>query len=200
MAAKEEAAPAKEAPKKGKKLLLIVVTLGVSLALVAALALWALLSLNKGDGDEGDEDEEDVQEVAGGRAGAPPIFVALDPFTVNLARTPQDSGGMTADGKERPPSLAAPDDGDRYMQATISLEVESPGADAAIKARMPRIRNNVTLIMSGKTASELMTSEGKKALAREIRDDVNRVVNPPAKGKKANGPVVDVLFTAFIIQ
>ncbi|MDR2626048.1 MAG: flagellar basal body-associated FliL family protein [Zoogloeaceae bacterium] len=201
MAAKEEVAPAGEAPKKGKKLLLIVVTLGVVLVLVAALALWVLLSLNKDDGEGGDEEE--VQEVAGGHAGASPIYVALDPFTVNLARTPPpppDSGGMTADGRERLPSLTVPDDGDRYMQATVSLEVASPDADAAIKARMPRIRNNVTLIMSGKTATELMTSEGKKALAKEIRDDINRVLNPSAKGKKANGPVIDVLFPAFIIQ
>ncbi|MDR0735616.1 MAG: flagellar basal body-associated FliL family protein [Zoogloeaceae bacterium] len=177
MTAKDEAAPAPDAPKKGKKLLLIVVALAAALMLVAALVLWALLSLNKGDGGE-DEDEEDVQEVAS--SSAPPISVALDSFTVNLAHTP--------------------DDGDRYVQLMISLEAESPEADAAIKARMPRIRNNVVLIVSGKTAAELMTREGKEALAKEIKDGINRVVNPAAKGKKPNGPVVDVLFTSFIIQ
>jgi flagellar FliL protein len=199
MAAKEEIAPAVAAPKKGKKLLLIVVTLGVVVLLAAVLVLWLLFSgVGREDGDE----DEDAQEVASGTAGTPTISVALDPFTVNLARTSQNSDRTAASDKdqEQQTNLAQIDDGDRYMQATISLEVDSLDADAAIKGRMPRIRNNVILIMSGKTAAELMTREGKAALAKEIKDDINRIINPPKKGKKATGPVVDVLFSSFIIQ
>ncbi|MDR0673068.1 MAG: flagellar basal body-associated FliL family protein [Zoogloeaceae bacterium] len=178
MAAKDESAPVPDAPKKGKKLLLIVVTLFVTLALVtAALAVW-LLAANRDDAEG--EDGEDVEEVADGHAGAPPIFVALDSFTVNLAHTPED--------------------GDRYVQLSISLEVKSPDADAAIKAQMPRIRNNIILIISGKTAAELMTREDKMALAKEIKDGINHTISPAAKGKKPSGPVVDALFTVFIIQ
>ena len=86
------------------------------------------------------------------------------------------------------------------MQLSISLEVKSPDADAAIKAQMPRIRNNIILIISGKTAAELMTREDKMALAKEIKDGINHTINPAAKGKKPSGPVVDALFTVFIIQ
>ncbi|MDR1349859.1 MAG: flagellar basal body-associated FliL family protein [Zoogloeaceae bacterium] len=182
MAAKDAAlapAPAGEAPRKGKKLLIIVVALSVTLALIVAVVLALLLTV-KG-GDDAGEDDEDAQEVVQkGNTDAPPIFIALDPFTVNLAHTP--------------------DDGDRYMQLTIFLEVESLAADTTVKARMPRIRNDVTLIMSGKTAAELMTREGKEALAQEIQGEINRIINPPRKGKASGGPVTSVLFTSFIIQ
>ncbi|MDR2366119.1 MAG: flagellar basal body-associated FliL family protein [Zoogloeaceae bacterium] len=180
MAAKDAApAPEGKAPGKGKKLLLIVVALIVALALAAAVVTILLLTNKSGDEENGDE-EETQEVVSKVDSGAPPIFVALDPFTVNLA--------------------PAPDDGDRYMQSVISLEVESLEADAAIKAQMPRIRNNAALIMSGKMASELMTREGKEKLAQEIRDEINNIVKPAKKGKASSGPVVSVLFTSFIIQ
>jgi flagellar FliL protein len=170
-----------EAPKKSKKLLVIVLVLVVlGVALLAAVTFLFL----QGGGDEGEGDEEEVEETQKPKkkAGhdAPPVFVALDPFTVNLA--PEEHGGG------------------QYMQVTLSLEVDDLEEDARLKAWMPRIRNDVTLIMSGKKESELMTKEGKEALAREIRDGVNSIVSPPRKGKASDGPVRAVLFTQIIIQ
>ena len=70
---------------------------------------------------------------------------------------------------------------------------------------MPKVRNNITLLLSGKKASELLPKEGKELLAENLREEVNGVIDPStkkAKGDKAaaEGPVKSVLFTSFIIQ
>ena len=67
-----------------------------------------------------------------------------------------------------------------------------------LKTYTPKLRNNIMLLLSGKKASELITKEGKETLAKEIRDLMNHVLN--AGDKKADGPVVEVLFNSFIIQ
>ena len=54
------------------------------------------------------------------------------------------------------------------------------------------------LLLSGKKAADLITKEGKETLAKEIRDLMNNVLN--AGEKDAKGPVLEVLFTSFIIQ
>lgn len=178
MAAKDvaPAAPAGEAPKKGKKLLIIVSAI-VVLFIALAVALGLLLASG---GDEEDEEEAQPHKSRKATLAAPPVFVALDPFTVNLA--PGENGGGA------------------FMQATLSLEVENLEADATLKAWMPRIRNDVTLIMSGKTEADVMSKEGKEALQQEIQDGINFIVSPHKKGKAPEGPVQAVLFTQIIIQ
>ena len=107
----------------------------------------------------------------------------MEPFTVNLV----------------------PETGDQYLQVVLSLEIEDAAADAALKAVMPKIRNNITLLLSSKKASELLPKEGKEQLAEQMRDEINVILNPPRKSKKGepvapDGPVLSVLFTSFIIQ
>lgn len=171
-----------EPPKKSKKLLIIILA-GVLLLLVAGGGA-AFLLLSGGD-EEAAEEEEVVQEEKKPRrkkasADTPPVFVNLDPYTVNLI--PEEGQG------------------DQYMQVVIALELEDMAADPIIKGQMPRIRNNITMILSSKKASELLSKEGKEQLAEEIREEVNQIIEPPPKGKKAEWPVLSVLFTSFIIQ
>ena len=116
-------------------------------------------------------------------AHAVPAFINLDPFTVNLV----------------------PETGDQYLQVALSLELEDIVEEPALKAVMPKIRNNITLLLSSKKASELMPKEGKEQLAESLRDEINSVIEPPKKNKKGElvmpeGPVKSVLFTSFIIQ
>ena len=176
---------AEAAPKKSKKLLIII------LAVVLLVVLGggaAFMLLKKGDHEEGDE--EVAEETAKPKkkdkkkdAQAAPVFVNMEPFTVNLV----------------------PETGDQYLQVVLSLEIEDAAADAALKAVMPKIRNNITLLLSSKKASELMPKEGKEHLAESLRDEINSVIEPPKKNKKGElvapeGPVKSVLFTSFIIQ
>ena len=170
------------APKKSKKLLIII--LAVVLLLVVGGGAAAFL-LMKGSHDEEHADDDEVAEEPAKPAkkkdkkkehGAPPVFVNLDPFTVNLV----------------------PETGDQYLQVALSLELEGPESQAELTAMMPKIRNNVVMLLSAKKASELLTKEGKEKLAGEIREQMNHVLAPGAKEDDA--PVKEVLFTSFIIQ
>jgi flagellar FliL protein len=172
---------AAEAPKKSKKLLIIILAVVLVLVLAAGGAAFMLMSGNHADED----DEENAEEVVKPKKAkkkeapsAPPVFVNLDPFTVNLV----------------------PETGDQYLQVVLSIELDGPEADLAMKSLMPRIRNNITLLLSSKKASELLPKEGKEQLAAALKDEINSVLNPGSKKGSDEGPVVSVLFTSFIIQ
>lgn len=171
-------------PKKSKKLLIII--LAVVLLLLIAIGAGAML-LMKGGGDEADDEvAEEVEKPAKKKPKAkagPPVFVNLDTFTVNLV----------------------PETGDQYLQVAITLELDDATRQPELSMLMPKIRNNVTLLLSSKKASELLPTEGKKQLALEITDEINSAIDPPVTNKRGEvvapeGPVVSVLFTSFIIQ
>ncbi|KAB2926513.1 MAG: flagellar basal body protein FliL [Dechloromonas sp.] len=173
---------AAEAPKKSKKLLIIILSLVLVLVLGGGAAAFLLLS-----GGHDDEDEEHAEETVAKpkkakkkeAPGTPPLFVNLEPFTVNLV----------------------PETGDQYLQVVLSIELDGPESEIALKALMPRIRNNITLLLSSKKASELLPKEGKEQLALTLKDEINMAIEPPARGQKTvEGPVQSVLFTSFIIQ
>jgi len=181
-AAAEEGA---EAPKKkSKKLLIIILAAVFALVLIGGGAAFFLMKKNS-HADDDETAEETAKPAKKKKDGheAPPVFVGLEAFTVNLI----------------------PETGDQYLQVVLSLEVEDPQAETEIKAQMPKIRNNLTLLLSAKKASELLPKEGKEKLAESLKDEINSIVQPPKKGKKgaaedAEGPVKSVLFTSFIIQ
>lgn len=184
--AKPEEEAAEQPPKKSKKLLIIILAAVLVVVLAGGGAAFMLLKKS----EPAEDDEEVAAETSKSKkkdkkkdAHAAPIFINLEPFTVNLV----------------------PETGDQYLQVVLSLEVEDPTADAALKALMPKIRNNITLLLSSKKASELQPKEGKERLAEALRDEINGVIEPPTKNKKGEavtheGPVKSVLFTSFIIQ
>jgi flagellar FliL protein len=186
----KEAKPAEEgaaeAPKKSKKLLIII--LAVVLVVVLGGGAAAFMLLKKSDHADDEEAAEETvkpkeKKKKKGDKEAPPVFVNLDPFTVNLV----------------------PETGDQYLQVILSMELEDATAESALKMQMPKIRNNITLLLSSKKASELMPKEGKEKLAENLKDEINSVIEPPTRNKKGelimpDGPVKSVLFTSFIIQ
>ena len=177
MAKEENAAAA--APKK-KKLMVIIIAAVLVLVAAGGGAFFML----KGSADEGDEDEVVVEKHKGSKkkpakeAAAAPTYVQIESFTVNLLA---DSGG------------------DQFMQLGFSVEVEDASVGERIKSFSPKIRNGVTLLLSGKKSSELLQREGKEKLAADIRNLFNDVLEPGRKNKDS-GPVSEVLFTSFIIQ
>jgi flagellar protein FliL len=185
--AKDEkpAAEGSEAPpKKSKKLLIIIIALLV-VVLIAGAAVAVLLMGGKEDNPEDEEVAEETvkKPVKKKKSDAPPVFVNLEPFTVNLV----------------------PETGDQYLQVVLSVELDSPESQATLTMMMPRIRNNVTLLLSSKKASDLQPKEGKEKLAGEIQNEINSAIEPPTLNKQGQpvmpeGPVTSVLFTSFIIQ
>ena len=76
-----------------------------------------------------------------------PVFTTLEPFTVNLA-----------DAK-----------GERYAQIGITLQLDGPAADELLKERLPAVRNEVLLLIASKRIEELLSDDGKRLLAQQIR-------------------------------
>ena len=92
------------------------------------------------------EAAEDSDAPTGKNLPKRPIFVPLDPFTVNLA----DPGG------------------EKMAQISINLQISDAKISEEIKAFMPAIRHNVLKIISSRESRELLTSDGKDKLAEEI--------------------------------
>lgn len=178
--AKPEAAEtdAGASPKKSKKLLIIVAAVVLVVLLAGGAAAYLLLSGHNtpAGGEEGEVAAEKAKADKKKEKGkeAAPVFVALDAFTVNLD---QEGGGQ-------------------YLQAIMSVEVEDVHAGDKIKTYTPKLRNDIIRLLSGKKAADLLSRDGKEALAGEIRKLMNAVLEPDAK----EGPVKEVLFTSFIIQ
>lgn len=192
--AQQEAKPADNAetpaPPRSKKLLIIGGALVLILAIIAGGALWWKAAHPKADPDA--EEEESVtttKKEAKKKDEHPPVFVNLEPFTVNLVQ----------------------ETGDQYLQVALAVEFEEPTAEALMKAHMPKVRDAIIRLLGSKKASELAPTDGKNKLAAELKEVINDVLEPPppprknkkgetVKTKAAEGPAKAVLFTAFIIQ
>lgn len=201
--AKAAAAPDEagaDAPKKkGNKMLIIIIALLVVVILGGAAAFFMMGGSHAEEGEDGEEvvAEEDHEAAAkeakkaklkkkkdAEAKGLPPVFVELDPFTVNLQ-----------------PETAV----DQYLQVKATLRVDEQPAADNLKAYMPEIRHRVLMLLSGKKASELGSAEGREQLAEDIKHAVNAIVGEVPRNRKGEpeepiGPVESVLFTSFIVQ
>ncbi|MBI4754675.1 MAG: flagellar basal body-associated protein FliL [Betaproteobacteria bacterium] len=187
-AIKPGAAPAEggEAPKKKGKLLVIIIA---AVVLLVAAGGAAMIFMSKKHAAEGDEEDAPPAKEARGTPGAPPVFVHLEPFTVNLQ----------------------PEHGEQYLQVIAVMRVEDAKVSDATKQYMPELRHRVLMLLSRKKASEISGPDGRETLADEIRGEANEVLSAafhkPAKKKRKGkaaaddeGPVESVFFTSFIIQ
>lgn len=171
-------------PPKSKKMLVLVLVAVLVLALVAAGG-WIFLSKKNAALDE--EDEEEVAAVV--EPTGPPTYLPLDNMVVNLA----DPGG------------------ERVAQIGVTLELGSPSDVDKVKAYLPSIRSEILMLVSQRTAEELLKIEGKEQLAADIKAKASAHFGKPAaagekgKKKKAKGgsneaPIRGVLFSSFIVQ
>lgn len=189
---------AKEAPKKeeagappaksSKKLIIMIIVLVLVLAIAGVGVL--LLLKKKAKPAEGEEAAatEQTHETAKFDPHKPPVFIPMEPFTVNLQS----------------------DTGDQFLQVVATMRVSDDKIGEQIKVFMPQIRHEVLSLLAGKKAAEIVSPDGREALAEEIRGIVNDVLGwePPKKKKKtedAHGgsdgaPVMGVFFTQFIVQ
>jgi len=134
--------------------------------------------------------------------------VALSPQKADTSPLAHDPIGVMYPTRERIVNLA--DTGIlRYLKTTIVLEVfdpENPNGHAKgeehkkgkeelpkdLRAKSPVIEDKITAILSAKTASELMTTEGKQRLKEEIKSELNKALHEER--------ILAVYFTDFIIQ
>lgn len=179
----------------GKKKLIMI--LGIVVVLVLVLGVAAVLLLKKKpaaeDGEEMDGGSHAQVEVHTPKPGTPPVYLPVEPFTVNLADR----------------------DVDRYAQIGVTLEVVDQKTADLLKNYMPTIRSGVLMVLAHKKAEELMTREGKERLQREILAEAVRPLgfeveleeevaeDAPKKKRRKRAqalPVTQVLFAQFIVQ
>ena len=101
-------------------------------------------------------------------------FLPLEPFTVNLQS----------------------DAGDKYLQITMTLEVEGEEQAGLIKANMPQVRSRLLLLLSSKDANEIISVDGKEKLVQEIVEKVSQPFAAKGEPQKVNA----VYFTSFVVQ
>jgi len=137
-------------PKKGKKKLIIIVAAVLLLAMLgggAAVYMKKKAAAAAAAAEEGDEESSAAPaEKAHNDHRSAPTFVPLEPFVVNLA------------DKET----------DRFAQVGVTLEVDDAKFAEEMKAYMPAIRSGILMVLAHKTSAQLLSPEGKVALAREI--------------------------------
>jgi flagellar FliL protein len=169
-----------------KKLIFIIAAIVLLLGIAGAGALVFMKQQQRHAAEADGEESQAEARPARPDPKAVPTFVALDPFTVNLADR----------------------EAERYAQIGITLELASEKATDRIKAYMPAIRNNILMVLAHKSSQQLTEREGKEQLAAEVLRESLRPLGyePPATGKKVPvddddpPPVVRVHFSNFIIQ
>ncbi|MDO9134485.1 flagellar basal body-associated protein FliL [Hydrogenophaga sp.] len=190
MSAAAATAPAAEAPKKKSKKLLFIIIGVVVLALIGAAAALFILKKNTAEDDEY-ADDEPVAHVAKDPKTAP-VYMPLENMVVNLA----DPGG------------------NRFIQLGLTLQLQDAKTEADVKAYMPSIRSDILLLISQRTADEMLQVQGKEKLAKDIIAAVSKEMGyempePAAaeegapkkkKSKAAPNPVQAVLFSSLIVQ
>lgn len=152
----------------GSSKLLWLMVLLVLLSMAAAGAAIYMVMSERDGSEGGNVQTQQLQRQT-------PIFVKIDPFTVNLA---DDNFGS------------------RLLYTGISLKVGNNETREILTEHMPQVRSRLLMLFSGKQASELTTPEGK----RRLGDEVIAVLSDPLSQPQPSLDIRDVLFTEFIVQ
>jgi flagellar FliL protein len=181
------AAPASDAPEapKKKSKKLLFVIVGVLVLALAGAGGAFFIMKKNAAAAEGADEEVDPKHA--------PTFLPLDNMVVNLA----DPGG------------------NRFIQVGLTLQLQDAATGEAVKAFMPSIRSQILLLLSQRTADEVLQVQGKEKLSTDIiaavcntmgypvpeAEDHGGDAKPKKKRKKAEpSPVQGVLFSSFIVQ
>ncbi|SDN37997.1 flagellar basal body-associated protein FliL [Vreelandella arcis] len=149
-----------------KKLLWVMIILVLLSSAGAAAAIYMVM--DQRDDNPGEAAEETAERQ-------PPVFLTIEPFTVNLADDRQ---------------------GTRLLYAGITLRVEDEETRDLLEQHMPQLRSRLLTILSGQEAGSLTSSQGKQQLASNIKARLSEPFDedqPPLR-------LSEVLFTEFIVQ
>jgi flagellar protein FliL len=188
-AATATAAPTEKPKKKSKKLLFIILGV-VVLALIGAGAALFIMKKNAAEDDEFADDEPAAHAAKDPKLA--PVFMPLENMVVNLA----DPGGT------------------RFIQLGLTLQLQDAKTETDVKAYMPSIRSDILLLISQRTADEMLQIQGKEKLSKDIIAAISKemgyVTPVPAaadagapkkkKAPAAPNPVQAVLFSSLIVQ
>ena len=90
------------------------------------------------------------------KENAPPLFVTMDEFSVNLP------------GKG----------GEHSLQTKLVLRTAEPTTEQRIADSLPLVRERVLAVLSSSTVDEMATVEGKDRMAKDIALVINAIIEP----------------------
>jgi flagellar protein FliL len=165
-----------EASGGGKKKLFIIIGAVVLVLILGGVgAFFALSGKSKAatgeEGAEEDEEAEEEEEEHGGEGAEgelPGHIEPLETFIVNL----------TMKGS--------------FLKTNIQLQFAEPEKPKLFDNDIPKVRDAIIRVLSGKKADEILTQDGKEKLRTEVKDAVNQAIGTE--------DIVQVYFTDFIVQ
>ncbi len=171
MADKEKEQKNGEEPKKKKPLLLFII-LGLVLLLGAGGAGYFFFMAGPSDDELAAELEKEAAQpkAAVKKKQAVGVIVNLDPFIVNLA-----------DPKAR-----------HFLKTTITLEVADDDAKEEVNKVLPKIRNDIIMLLTSQTMADILTMEGKIRLRDQITARVERILGADR--------LLNIYFAQFVVQ
>jgi flagellar FliL protein len=116
----------------------------------------------------------EAQHAAKEEKKAPPTFVTLEPFTVNLLE----------------------ENGDHYLQVGIVYQVTDGKAVDAMKSYMPVLRNRILLTLSSRHPSDIASLEGKQKLVADLVAEARQSIPGTAPENGVDG----AFLSSFVIQ
>lgn len=151
-----------------RKLLWSMMVLLILSSSAAAVALYMVFNQQGSDAQSAFNTQVTPEQKA-------PIFLPIQPFTVNLADD---------------------DHGPRLLYTGLSLKLGDEKSQAILEQHMPQVRSRLLTLFSGKQASDLTSPGGKQRLA----DQVIAALEAPMSDNQPELTINDVLFTEFIVQ
>lgn len=122
-----------------------------------------------------------ASEHPGKPVAPPPVFYALEPFTVNL------NGGDDGDSDGS--------DG-HYLHVGLTLKIPNADTQHQLAAYLPELRSRILLLITARKPSDLATVKGKNKLS----DDIRATIEQPFVKDGGSIKIDSVLFTDFVIQ
>ena len=103
-----------------------------------------------------------------------PIFVALEPFTVNLQ----------------------PNDRSRFLHVAMTLKVADARSQEQLTKYLPEVRSRVLTVLSNRQSETLLTAQDKARLTGEVMAALNQPFAPGLAPSK----IASVMLTTFMLQ
>ena len=158
------------APKKGKKMLLIIISVVGIVAIGAGVYFSGILG-GAAKGKPGEPSAEELQKAAAEKLASAPVYFELPEFLVNLNST-----------TGRP----------SFLKMSVTLELRDKAAVVVMDANKPRIIDTFNTYLRELRPVDIQGSAGIYRLRNELLTRLNSTIE--------EGTVKDILFGEIIVQ
>jgi len=84
----------------------------------------------------------------------------------------------------------------RFLKVDITLRLQSDGAQEQVSHQMPRVRNDLIMLLSSQPEASLLSRAGKE----KVRQDALKMIQDIVKKEEGDQGIIDLLFMNFVVQ